>query len=75
MLLHRAARVLIERGHDVAFILDIPLREFEKFERSDFETIGPGLADFHEVLPDDGTAYFRYVIQCVVAFTIGVTDR
>ena len=35
VLLHHAAELLLRRGHTIVFLLDIPLVEFERFDRRD----------------------------------------
>jgi glycosyltransferase involved in cell wall biosynthesis len=35
VLLHHAAQLLLERGHEVVFLLDIPRHEFERFDKRD----------------------------------------
>ena len=35
VLLHHAAEILLARGHEVVFLLDIPRHEFERFDRRD----------------------------------------
>lgn len=35
VLLHHAAQILLERGHEVVFLLDIPHHEFRRFDEKD----------------------------------------